>query len=124
MRAQFSRPQSPTRIAQQIKMQPTPAEMTRSQANCVGNSNRPAMRRFLLSILIAFFLSAPYAFPVDELVPPFGFRWNDSMRRVEGVLLGAKAKITSWEKKKTSESWTLVRPDDILFNRPVFIFVY
>src|SRR5881398_3258960 len=107
MRAQFSRPQSPTRIAQQIKMQPTPAEMTRSQANCVGNSNRPAMRRFLLSILIAFFLSAPYAFPVDELVPPFGFRWNDSMRRVEDVLHGAKAKITSREKKESREVWTV-----------------
>src|SRR5439155_20035540 len=99
MRAQFSRPQSPTRIAQQIKMQPTPAEMTRSQANCVGNSNRPAIRRFLLSSLIAFFLSAPYAFPVDELVPPFGFRWNDSMRRGGYVFYGPKAKITHGEKK-------------------------
>jgi len=122
MRAQFSRPQSPTRIAQQIKMQPTPAKMTRSQANCVGNSNRPAMRRFLLSSLIAFFLSAPYAFPVDELVPPFGFRWNDSMRRVEDVLHGAKAKITSREKKQTREVWTvegLVHPG---LKRTVFTF--
>src|SRR5438034_5546741 len=107
MRAQFSRPQSPTRIAQQIKMQPTPAEMTRSQANCVGNSNRPAMRRFLLSSLIAFFLSAPYAFPVDELVPPFGFRWNDSMRRVEDVFYGAKAKITARGRIQTREGWTV-----------------
>src|SRR5436305_13868093 len=95
MRAQFSRPQSPTRIAQQIKMQPTSAEMTRSQANCVGNSNRPAMRRFLLSILIAFFLSAPYAFPVDELVLPFGFRWNDCMRRAAGYLPGPELHMTS-----------------------------
>src|SRR5437867_13415654 len=98
MRAQFSRPQSPTRIAQQIKMQPTPAEMTRSQANCVGNSNRPAMRRFLLSILIAFFLSAPYAFPVDELVPPFGFLWNDLMRRGGEVCIGAKVR-KPWEEE-------------------------
>src|SRR2546429_9195984 len=104
MRAQFSRPQSPTRIAQQIKMQPTPAEMTRSQANCVGNSNRPAMRRFLLSILIAFFLSAPYAFPVDELVPPFGFRWNDSMRRGGGGFFRAEAKNTSRGKKQNTRS--------------------
>src|SRR5437667_10847214 len=106
MRPQFSRPQRPTRIAQQIKMQPTPAEMTRSQANCIGNSNRPAMRRFLLSSLIAFFLSAPYAFPVDELVPPFGFRWNDSMRRVGSLLHGAKPKLTPPEKKQTREVWT------------------
>src|SRR5205809_6988881 len=103
MRAQFSRPQSPTRIAQQIKMQPTPAEMTRSQANCVGNSNRPAMRRFLLSILIPFFLSAPYAFPVDELVPPFGFRWNDSMPRPEDDLHRATANITPTAKTHTPQ---------------------
>src|SRR5206468_12656693 len=103
MRAQFSRPQSPTRIAQQIKMQPTPAEMTRSQANCVGNSNRPAMRRFLLSSLIAFFLSAPYAFPIDELVPPFLFRWHVSMRREADVFHSATATIAPREKKKTPE---------------------
>src|SRR2546430_17617021 len=105
MRAQFSRPQSPTRIAQQIKMQPTPAEMTRSQANCVGNSNRPAMRRFLLSSLIAFFLSAPYAFPVDELVPPFGFHWNDSMRRGGDGLSHPQDKISAPGQKKTPHTW-------------------
>lgn len=68
------------------------------------------------------FLSAPYAFPVDELVPPFGFRWNDSMRRVEDVLHGAKAKITSREKKQTREVWTvegLVHPG---LKRTVFTF--
>jgi hypothetical protein len=65
------------------------------------------MRRILLAGLIAFFLPAPYAFPVDELVPPFGFRWNDSMARVEAVLHGAKAKIASREKKENREVWTV-----------------
>jgi len=39
----------------------------------------------------------------DELVPPFGFRWNDSMARVEAVLHGAKAKLVSREKKENRE---------------------
>jgi len=80
------------------------------------------MRRILLSGLIAFLLSAPYAFPLDELVPPFGFRWNDSVRRVEDVLHGAKAKITSREKKQSREVWTvegLVHPG---LKRTVFTF--
>ena len=81
--------------------------MTSWREKCVKNSNRPGIRRILLSGLIAFFLSASYAFPLDELVPPFGFRWNDSMARVEAVLHGAKAKITSREKKQSREVWTV-----------------
>jgi hypothetical protein len=88
------------------KMQPMPAQMTSWQENYVGNFRRQMMRRILLPVIV-FFLSAPYAFPVDELVPPFGFHWNDSMRRVEDVLHGAKAKITSREKKENREVWTV-----------------
>src|SRR5947208_7709159 len=88
-------------------MQPIRAEMTSWREKCVKNSNRPGIRRILLSGLIAFFLSASYAFPLDELVPPFGFRWNDSMARVEAVLHGAKAKVTSREKKRSREVWTV-----------------
>src|SRR5438128_11383144 len=91
----------------ELKMQPMHAEITSCRENCVGNANRPAMRRILLRGLIIFFLSAPYAFPLDELVPPFGFRWNDSMARVEAVLHGAKAKVTSREKKQSREVWTV-----------------
>jgi hypothetical protein len=103
-------------------MQPMHAEMTSWQENCICNSNRPMMRRLLLVSLIAFFLSAPCAFPVDELVPPFGFRWNDSMARVEAVLHGAKAKISSREKKENREVWTvegLVHPG---LKRTLFTF--
>lgn len=65
------------------------------------------MRRIFLIGLVVCFLATPYAFPVDELLPPFGFRWNDSMARVEAVLHGAKAKITSREKKENREVWTV-----------------
>jgi hypothetical protein len=103
-------------------MQPMHAEMTSWQGDRTGNCNLPGMCRFFLSGLIVFFLSAPYAFPVDELVPPFGFRWTDSMARVEAVLHGAKAKIASREKKENREVWTvegLVHPG---LKRTVFTF--
>jgi hypothetical protein len=103
-------------------MQPNHAEMTSCRENCVGNALRPPMRRILLPGLIAFFLFVSYAFPIDELVPPFGFRWNDSMARVEAVLHGAKAKISSREKKENREVWTvegLVHPG---LKRTVFTF--
>ncbi len=103
-------------------MQAMHAEMTSWQENRTGNSNRPAMRRIILFGLIAFFLCAPCAFPVDELVPPFGFRWTDSMARVDAVLHGAKAKIASREKKENREIWTvegLVHPG---LKRTVFTF--
>src|SRR6059036_1088385 len=88
-------------------MQPMHPEITSWQENRIANSNRRAMCRILLFGLIAFFLSAPCAFPVDELVPPFGFRWTDSMARVDAVLHGAKAKIASREKKDNREIWTV-----------------
>jgi hypothetical protein len=83
------------------------AEMTNWQAYFVAKFNRPAMRRIALYGLLALLLAAPYAQAVDELVPPFGFRWSDSMARVEAVLHGAKAKITSREKKQNREVWTV-----------------
>jgi hypothetical protein len=58
----------------------------------------------------------------DELLPPFGFRWNDSMPRVEAVLNGAKAKIVAREKKENREVWTvegLVHPG---LKRTLFTF--
>jgi hypothetical protein len=103
-------------------MQPMHPEMTNWQENRTGNSNRSTVRRIFLTGLIALFLSAPCAFPVDELVPPFGFRWTDSMARVDAVLHGAKAKIASREKKENREIWTvegLVHPG---LKRTVFTF--
>jgi hypothetical protein len=91
--------------------------------NCVINLNRSrAIRRILPAGLIAFFLSAPHTYAVDELLPPFGFRWNDSMARVEAVLHGAKAKIASRERKENRDIWTvegLVHPG---LKRTLFTF--
>jgi hypothetical protein len=58
----------------------------------------------------------------EELLPPFGFRWNDPMSRVEAVLKGAKATIVSREKKENREVWTvegLVHPG---LKRTLFTF--
>ena len=89
------------------RMQATHTKITKWQANCIANSNRPGMHRIFLIGVIVFFLAAPYAHPLEELLPPFGFRWNDSMARVEAVLHGAKAKISSREKKESREVWTV-----------------
>src|SRR5882724_3624553 len=95
--------------------------------NRVINLNRTGVIRQILPVgLIALYLSmscAPKAFgAADDLVPPFGFRWNDSMARVEAVLHGAKAKIVSREKKENREIWTvegLVHPG---LRRTIFTF--
>src|SRR5256714_6740642 len=58
----------------------------------------------------------------EELNPPFGFRWNDSMSRVEAVLKGARATIVSREKNENREVWTvegLVHPG---LKRTLFTF--
>jgi hypothetical protein len=55
--------------------------------------------RALLIVSLAL-ISAILSTRADELLPPFGFRWNDSMARVEAVLRGAKAQIVSREKKE------------------------
>jgi len=65
------------------------------------------MHRIFLMGVVVLFLATPYAHPLEELLPPFGFRWNDSMARVEAVLHGAKAKISSREKKESREVWTV-----------------
>src|SRR3982751_2918813 len=44
---------------------------------------------------------------VEDIPPPFGFHWNDPAARVEQVLLGAKAKIVSKEKKEKRDVWTV-----------------
>src|SRR5215831_10865876 len=83
---------------------------------------RRAPGRILITSLVIFLLCASHAHAVDELVPPFGFRWNDSMARVEAVLHGAKAKITSREKKQNRDVWTvegLIHPG---LRRTVFTF--
>jgi hypothetical protein len=84
--------------------------------------NRSTLNFLLAGLIGVFFLSAPAIGAADELVPPFGFRWNDSMARVEAVLHGARAKITSRDKKENRELWTvegLIHPG---LKRTVFTF--
>ncbi len=77
-------------------------------------------RPFFLLLLCCFVSQAARA--ADELLPPFGFRWNDSVAQVERVLQGAKASIVAREKKENREIWTvegLVHPG---LKRTVFTF--
>src|SRR6202035_5759213 len=79
------------------------------------------MSRVLISfVLLIFVVSTTRG--AEELLPPFGFRWNDTMARVEAVLKGAKAIIVAREKKENREVWTvegLVHPG---LKRTVFTF--
>jgi hypothetical protein len=80
-----------------------------------------SMRAILFSS-IALFLAICSARAAEELLPPFGFRWNDPMPRVEAVLKGAKARIVAREKKENREIWTvegLVHPG---LKRTLFTF--
>jgi hypothetical protein len=106
----------------ELQMQPTSTDITGRLSLCFARSNRLIIRRILLFGLTTCFLSAHHARAADELVPPFGFRWNDSMARVEAVLHGAKAKLVSREKKENRELWTvegLIHPG---LKRTVFTF--
>ena len=78
--------------------------------------------RALLVVSLALLSAISSTRADDELLPPFGFRWNDSMPRVEAVLRGAKAQIVSREKKEGREVWTvegLVHPG---LKRTLFTF--
>src|SRR6266536_4477166 len=104
-------------------MQATNTDTTKRVSTCVTRPNQPMIRPIFLSGLIAVFVfSAQRARAADELVPPFGFRWNDSMARVEAVLHGAKAKLVSRGKKENREVWSvegLIHPG---LKRTVFTF--
>ncbi len=69
--------------------------------------------RLLLGILLGSILCAARAQALEDIPPPFGFRWNDPAGKVEQVLVAAKAKIVSREPKEKREIWTvegLVQP--------------
>jgi len=79
------------------------------------------MSRILIAFVFLVFV-APTMRGAEELLPPFGFRWNDPMSRVEAVLKGAKATIVSREKKENRQIWTvegLVHPG---LKRTLFTF--
>ncbi len=78
-----------------------------------GIKNETKNIRFFLMVLIGLVVSINQANASDDIPPPFGFRWNESSSRVEQVLVGAKAKIVSKEKKEKRDVWTvegLVQP--------------
>ena len=77
---------------------------------------------FCCVALALFFLRAAVVRAAEDIPPPFGFKWNDSMTKLEQVLTGAKAKIISREKKEKRDVWTvegLVQPG---LRRTLFIF--
>ena len=72
-------------------MQANDTDTTGRVSMCVTRPNQPMIRQLCLIGLILFFvLIAQPSSAADELVPPFGFRWNDSMARVEAVLTARK----------------------------------
>ena len=94
-----------------MKFQPIEATIGRAIANGL-----------LLSVIALVLVMPTPARGAEELLPPFGFRWNDAMSRVEAVLKGAKAQIVSREKKENREIWTvqgLVHPG---LKRTLFTF--
>jgi hypothetical protein len=81
----------------------------RSTQTTVG-SHRCLACCFALALIFALIRSAS---AVEDIPPPFGFHWNDSMTKLDQVLGGAKAKIVNREKKEKREVWTvegLVQP--------------
>jgi len=104
-------------------MQAINTDTTKRVSTCVTRPNQPMIRQiFLIGLIAVFVFSVQHARTADELVPPFGFRWNDSMARVEAVLHGAKAKLVSREKKENREVWSvegLIHPG---LKRTVFTF--
>ena len=108
-------------IGMPIEIRATHTKM-KNHAKCIVPRNGAAIRRILFAGVVCLLLSVARAYSVDELLPPFGFRWNDSMAHVEAVLHGAKAKITSREKKENRDVWTvegLVHPG---LKRTLFTF--
>jgi hypothetical protein len=63
--------------------------------------------RWLFFSLFLVLIAGSSARGAEELLPPFGFRWSDTMSRVEAVLKGAKAQVVSREKKENREVWTV-----------------
>ena len=89
-------------------MQATDTDTAGRVSMCVTRSNQQTIRQlFLIGLIVFVVLSAQCARAADELVPPFGFRWYDSMPRVEAVLHQVRAKITSREKKEKGDVWTV-----------------
>jgi len=78
-------------------------------------------RRLVAGLFLLLAATTPVV-AINELLPPFGFRWGDSPRRVEAVLNGAKAKIVERKQDGSRSIWTvegLVHPG---LQRTLFTF--
>ena len=87
-----------------------------------GIKNRMRNLWFFWASSVALLISVLPARALDDIPPPFGFHWNDSMTKVEQVLLGAKGKIITKERKEKRNVWTvegLVQPG---LKRTLFTF--
>ena len=79
------------------------------------------IRTLGLALFLLIAANAPVR-AINELLPPFGFRWGDPPRRVEAVLSGAKAKIVDRKQDGSRSIWTvegLVHPG---LQRTLFTF--
>jgi hypothetical protein len=89
-------------------------------ARLAADKNRRSL--ICCTLLIFVFAAVSPATAAEDIPPPFGFKWNDSMTRLEQVLVGAKAKIVSRDRKEKRETWTvegLVQPG---LKRTLFTF--
>src|SRR6478735_2072413 len=78
--------------------------------------------RTLAVASILLFCTTLRSIAADDIPPPFGFRWNDAAAKVEQVLIAAKARIVTKEKKDKRNAWTvegLVQPG---LKRTLFTF--
>lgn len=63
--------------------------------------------RLLTCILTAVLVLAARPAAAEDILPPFGFRWNDPAPTLEKVLVANKARIVSREQKDKREVWTI-----------------
>jgi hypothetical protein len=73
----------------------------------------PALAYTVAAALVGWLCLSQSASALEDIPPPFGFRWNDPSGKVEQVLVAAKARIVTREPKEKREVWTvegLVQP--------------
>jgi hypothetical protein len=80
-------------------------------------------RVVVVCLALIFFFNCQWSLrAAEDIPPPFGFHWGDSMTKLEQVLAGAKAKIISRDRKEKRDVWTvegLVQPG---LRRTLFMF--
>jgi hypothetical protein len=122
MRRQLTRSSRTRNVAPELAFLSLVAAPEMRSNSFRGIRNRAGNVRFFWAASVALLISVLPARAVDDIPPPFGFHWNDSMTKVEQVLLGAKAKIVTKERKEKRDVWTvegLVQPG---LKRTLFTF--